>query len=200
VYTIDLAKILQILREFRRNGILQAELPAGLPRLKQPCQIVIELVGGEVASAFVKNTKGQTLLVNDEALQAVAAVGKLTWVFDQLPSSPSAPPPFAASVTPVPPVIPALPAPRTPQTRPLQDPFTQPQMLAFPRSPIPRRLMYLSQEEIARWPVRHRQVFVLIDGQRNREKIAAVLGLPIPLVSGVLQELQSLGIIEFKPF
>ncbi len=184
MYTIDLATILQLLREFRRNGILQAELPSGLPRLKQPCQVVIELVEGEVSSAFVKNTKGQTLLMNVEALQAVATLGKLSWVFNQSSTSP------APS---------ALPAASAPQKHPSQFSSTQPQMLAIPRSPVPRRRLYISPEELNRWPLRHRQVFVLIDGERNREKIAAILNLPIPLVAGVLQELQSLGIIELKP-
>lgn len=193
MYTIDLATILQLLREFRRTGILQAELPAGLSRFKQPCQVVIELVRGEVTSAFVKNTRGQTLLANDEALQAVGVLGKLTWVFDQLPG-----PITPTTTAPTPPATSAPSAVPVPQTHPLSFSSTQPQLPTLPRTLVPHRLLYLSQEDINRWPLRHRQVFVLIDGQRSREKIAAILALPVPLVAGVLQELQSLGIIELK--
>lgn len=256
MYTIDLATILQLLREFRRDGILQAKLPTGLPRLKQPCQVVIELMAGEVSSAIVKNMKGQTLLVDNEALQAVEALGKLNWVFDQSasvtarsaigqtnPIFPSVPTTVRSRKSQTGPIFPPVPVParsRTGQTGPifppmpaasrslqgqtgpiismpstgqtgpifppvsphqtrlLQNSTFQPQVPAPLKTLVPHRLMNLSQEEINRWPLRHRQVFVLIDGQRSRERIATILVLPLSVVSNVLQELQSLRIIEMR--
>ena len=176
MYTIDLATMLRLLREFRRSGILQAELPSGLPRLKQACQVVIELSQGEVASCFVKNAGGRTLLANQEALRSVSTLEKLNWVFRQsaVTGQESTPPqtvPFAQS--------PTLPPPP-------------------PRSPVPRRLRYVSMTDTERWPLLHRQIFVLVDGRRSVEQIAATLAQPIYTIEGVLRDLRSIGIIDIS--
>lgn len=171
VYTIDLATILQLLREFRRSGVLQAELPAGLPRLKQASQVVIELSQGEVASCFVKNARGQTLLTSQEALQGVSTAGVLNWVFQQAASSSQA-------------------STSSPQG---QSPASTPPP---PRSPVPRRLRYISTADSERWPLLHRQTFVLVNGKRNIEQIAATLAQPVFTIEGVLKDLRSIGAVE----
>ncbi|HET8840887.1 MAG TPA: hypothetical protein VFN35_05435, partial [Ktedonobacteraceae bacterium] len=81
MYTIDLTTILQLLREFRRTGILRAELSSGVRDLKQPCLAVIELLDGEVVTCHVKDTKGQTLFQDGEAYDAMASAGKQNWIF-----------------------------------------------------------------------------------------------------------------------
>ncbi len=177
MYTIDLATILQLLREFRRSGILQAELPSGLPRFKHPCQVVIELSQGEVVSCFVKGTKGQTLLVDHEALQTVSTLGKLNWEFNQSPTTPAA----SASQVSV--------------SSPQASRATSPPTSAYPHSPIPWRLRSVSVAGASNWPPLHRQTFVLVDGNRNVEQIAAILLQPVYIVEGVLQDLRSIGVI-----
>lgn len=193
MYTIDLLTILQLLREFRRSGILRTEIPAGLARLKQPCFVVIELLRGEVIACHVKDSKGQTLLSEQNAFEAVSAAGKLNWVFDTVPEyelsgrQPRGRPlPGSVQTSPL-------------TTGPLQTP---PALPVAPRTGnlpyrarVPRRLLQLSQAEVSAWPRKHRQVYVLIDGMRSVEKIAAMLSAPSQAVEEVLQEIQATGAI-----
>lgn len=178
MYAIDLATILQLLREFRRSGILQAELPAGLPRFKQLCQVVIELSQGEVTSCFVKNASGQTLLSNYEALQELSLLEKVNWEFNESPERPATSPGQA----------PAPPPPQAFRPPPRQTP-------TFPRSPVPHRLFYVSAADASNWPLLHRQTFVLVDGKRSIEQIAAILSQPVHTVDGILQDLRSIGVV-----
>jgi hypothetical protein len=197
VYTIDLATILQLLREFRRSGMLRTEIPAGLPRAKKPCFVVIELQRGEMVSCQVKDAKGQTLLSGREAEQAVGAVGKLNWIFDA----------YADQETPgSQPVVPARSAPRntdplrntgplpsfqTPPGLPVPQGFTNPAQYAY----VPRRLLELNSVDMQAWPRRHRQVYVLVDGTRSIGQIAAMLSQPPQIIETVLREIQLTGAI-----
>jgi hypothetical protein len=193
VYTVDLATILQLLREFRRSGILRTEIPAGLPRLKKPCFVFVELRRGEIVVCYVKDAKGQTLLSGQEAFRAVAAVGKLNWVFDEQieQEGPRLPDPYRQSGERLPTNTGVL---RTPPAVPI------PQWSAnsVQRSPIPRRLFELNPADMYAWPRRHRQVYVLIDGTRSVEQIASMLSQPPQLVETVLREIQSTGAITLE--
>lgn len=213
VYTIDLAAILQLLREFRRSGILQAQVPAGLARSKKPCVVVIELQLGEVVACHVKDTKGQTLLSGQEAFRAVDAAGTLTWIFDaheeqnttgrqtgvlnwpggrprnntgwlQTPPALPVPPRHSNPALPVPPrhSNPAMPVPQYSAN-------------PAPSSLIPRRLLELHPARISGWPRRHWQVYLLVDGTRCVEQIAAMLSQPPQIVEQVLREIQATGAI-----
>ena len=213
MYTIDLAAILQLLRDFRRSGILQAQVPAGLARLKKPCVVVIELQHGEVVSCYIKDTKGQTLLSGQEAFQAVDAAGTLTWIFDVheeqnimgrqtgalnwpggtshnntdwLQTPPALPVPPRSS-------NPALPAAMRSSNPAL--PVPQYSAKPTPHSLIPRRLLELHPARISSWPRRHWQVYLLVDGTRCVEQIAAMLSQPPQLVEQVLREIQATGAI-----
>lgn len=191
VYTIDLMTLLQLLREFRRTGILQAELSAGVRDLKQPCLAVIELLNGEVVTCHVKDTRGQTLFQDREAYEAVASAGKLNWVFnilaeEELPgrqgsSTRSLIGPFSRTTGPIQ-MSPVLPGPPE-QTR----------IARLER--IPRHRVRLTYREVNAWPRRHRQVYILIDGVRNVEKIAAMLSQPAQIVEQVLREIEATGAI-----
>jgi hypothetical protein len=197
VYTIDLATLLQLLREFRRSGLLRTEISSGLPRLKKPCFVIVELQRGEMIACHVKDSRGQTLLTGQDAIRAVSAAGKLNWVFDAMPeqalsggqpnrNSLSGP---LGQMPPLPPnrsqTSPTLPVPRWPAD------FTQ-------RSLVPHRLIEMGPMDMNGWPRRHRQVYVLIDGIRNAEKIAAMLSLPALFVEEVLREIQSIGAIVLR--
>jgi hypothetical protein len=48
---------------------------------------------------------------------------------------------------------------------------------------------------MSNWPRNHRNVFGLVDGVRNLDKISSTLGLPSPLVLQILHDLLSLGVI-----
>lgn len=179
VYTIDLATILQLLHEFHRNGILQAELPSGVPGYKKYCQVLIDLAEGKIISCHIKNGSGQTILAREDALSVVYDLGKLEWTFTPRQESPLLS--LRDSSMDIPVVRPMTPMPA--------------------QSPIPQRIVQVGQEDLNSWPRKYRRVFVLIDGERSVEKIAAILSLPpggVEEVVEVLHKLQSIGVIAMK--
>jgi|GEM_PF-1048027 hypothetical protein len=213
VYTIDLAAILQLLRDFRRSGMLRAEVSAGLARLKKPCVVILELQHGEVVSCHVKDTKGQTLLSGQEAFRAVDAAGTLTWIFDahegqnatgrqtgvlNWPGGTSrnnsgwlqTPPALPVPPRPSNPVLPVPPRSSNPTLPVPQHPANP-----APYSLIPRRLLELHPARISGWPRRHWQVYLLVDGTRCVEQIATMLSQPPQIVEQVLREIQATGAI-----
>lgn len=202
VYTIDLATLLQLLSEFQRSGTLQAEVPAGLPGLKQPCVVVVELLAGKMISCYVKDDKGRSLLVDQGASQIIFAAGKLNWVFragsnldtldrEQFPNSS---------------------LPRSVRTSPLNTgplgnsgplissggPNTEVPPYFSRSSPIPKHVFRLSTAQINAWPRRYRQIYVLIDGTRNVERIAAILSQSPQAVEEALLAMQSTGAIRLE--
>lgn len=183
LYTLDLVTLLRLLSEFRRTGILQAELSAGLPQIKKPCLAVVELLDGEMVACQVKEARGQTLLTDQEAYETVATQGKLNWDFRALPAE-------------------DLPSKRQ-EAKLSSGLFPTPKALTGPlwavgfslRSWVPQRVLRLNNSEINTWPRRYRQVYILIDGVRDVEKIAAMLSQPVQFVEEVLREMQATGTI-----
>lgn len=194
MYTIDLVTIVKLLREFQRSGILRTEISAGLPRFKQPCLVVIELLRGEVLACYVKDSKGQTLLADQEAFQAVSAVGKLNWVFEALPMEglPSGQKPTGAQ--------PAIAPPSSPRQAGMSTtspnlPVQRPSRQLMRVSPVPRIVRSVSQAEVNTWSRRHWQVFLLIDGVRDVDKIASMLAQPPRVIEELLRDLQIARVI-----
>jgi len=52
------------------------------------------------------------------------------------------------------------------------------------------------QGVISSWPRKHRQIFALVDGKRSVGQIAAMLKLPPAIVEAIVDDLQSLGVIQ----
>lgn len=179
VYTIDLATILQLLHEFHRNGILQADLPSGVPGFKKHCLVLIDLAEGKIISCHIKNGSEQTFLAGENALSVVHSLGNLEWTFMPRQEAP------LLSLRDSSMDIPVVHAP-TP--KPVH-------------SLIPRRVAQVGPEDLNAWPRKYRRVFVLIDGERSAEKIAAILSLPpggVEEVGAVLRKLQSIGVIAME--
>ncbi|MFL5663597.1 MAG: hypothetical protein ACJ8BW_19995 [Ktedonobacteraceae bacterium] len=177
MYTIDLATILQLLQEFRRNGILQAELPSGVPGIREPCQALIELAEGKVVFCHIKNANGRTVLASEDALNVLNGLGTLNWLFTERQEPPASGLRDSSMSVPV--------------VRPM----------AYAPSLIPRRILHVGQEDLNAWPRKYRRVFVLIDGERSAEKIAAILSLPpggVEEVLEVLRKLKAMGIIAVE--
>lgn len=208
MYTLDLPTMLRLLRDFQRSGILRTEIPAGLPRLKTPCLVMIELRLGEMTACHVKDDKGHILLAGQEAFKAITAAGNLKWAFEELPEHALASTPGANqsswevarsdSFKTVPPM-------RT--TSSMTGPLNTPPALPVPRwsdtvaqqTLLPRRLMELTPLLMHDWPRRYRQVYVLIDGVRDSAKIASILNQPVQSVEQILREIQSTGAISLSP-
>lgn len=61
---------------------------------------------------------------------------------------------------------------------------------------LPQRTVHLEQWQMNSWPRIHRRVFALADGTRNIGKIAEVLSTSPEVVRKVLQDLQSIGVVN----
>ncbi|QBD81730.1 hypothetical protein EPA93_39475 [Ktedonosporobacter rubrisoli] len=142
---------------------------------KEPCQVLIEMINGEISSCEIKNKKGHTLLAGKQALDTIAGVGKLNWEFELKPKAPD------TSTFPQ--------ASPQPETTPMRYPSY------LDTSPIPIRTPHMMFADVQQWPRKYRQVFVLIDGQRSSEKIALMLSQPQAVIEGILRELQARGVI-----
>lgn len=172
MYTIDLATLLQLLREFRRSGTLQTVLSSGIPELREPCHGLIELARGEIVSCSIKSNRGRTVVTGENAIRILGGMGVLDWTFDVQQSQSVA--------------IPQGPSLKRP---------------AFPStalSPIPRRNVQVNARDMRQWPRKYWQVFVLVDGERSIDKIAAILSQPSSIVDEVLQDLRAMGVVEIE--
>ena len=71
--------------------------------------------------------------------------------------------------------------------------------LVFKESAVlPRRSIYLSQEQMRTWSRMHRAVFALADGTKSSVKIAEILSVSPDLVDKMVRELQSIGVIVME--
>src|SRR5205085_9605331 len=60
----------------------------------------------------------------------------------------------------------------------------------------PQRSVQAEQGVISSWPRKHRQIFALVDGKRSVGQIATMLKLPPSVVEAIVNDLQSLGVIQ----
>ncbi len=69
---------------------------------------------------------------------------------------------------------------------------------AVSRPPVPRRVRQVNQQDLNQWPRKYRRVYVLVDGERDVGKIAAIAS---PSTRGyeevleVLRELRAMKLI-----
>lgn len=171
MYTIDLTTMLQLLHEFGKSGTLQAHLPMGVSGFKDDCYAAISVTCGDLTACHIKSSAGRIVLPNEQALQYLYSVGRLHWVFSERQEDP---PSLSANFT---------------QISTLSD--TIPALL-------PRRTAEAAQMDISLWPRNHKRVFVLIDGTRTLEKIAAMLALypqGVAEIQTILRDLQAAGLV-----
>jgi hypothetical protein len=108
-------------------------------------------------------------LTGKKAADALSRLGRLYWTF----TSPEE----------------AAPPVREPS------PVLQPVALAS----IPWRTSFLEPQQMHSWSRMHRAAFALADGTRNVAKIAEMLSTSPDVISKILQDLQSLGVIAVGP-
>jgi len=161
VYKLDLAALLQMLREFHQNAILLTEIES-IPNARGRFQVQIFVLEGKITSCFIKDRSGHILLTGNDALDWLQRLGTLNWTLTlQRPADPA-------------------------QNSPILQPSVPRTFI-----PIPRRTVHVTQEQISLWPRKHRAIFVLVDGRKNTEHIATLLSLPVKEVEKVLRDLQS---------
>jgi len=193
MYTIDLATLLRLLQEFQRSGILTAELPSGVPGIKEPCHAWVELAEGKIISCHIKSRVGRNLLTGSQALSLLESLGTLDWSLEVVPRITQKLP--SVRVSPVTQTLPAMRVPSISQHLPA----VQVSPIAI-SPPIPRRIAQIEQGELNLWPRTHRRVFALVDGSRNVNEIATMLSLTTGVegVMMVLRDLKAMGIIAVE--
>lgn len=80
VYTLDLVTIMQIMQAHKKTGALHADLPSGVPKLREPCRVEIALEAGNIFSCAIISKRG-SLLTGDEAYQKLVHLGRIRWTF-----------------------------------------------------------------------------------------------------------------------
>ena len=161
MYKLDVAALLQMLQEFQQNATLQTEIQS-VPDGRGRFYVSLSLVEGKISSCSIKDSNGQSLLVGNNALQWLQRQGTLNWTL----------------------TLQQTPTQTSTHTNPLPS-------LPAPRIFVPRRIVYVTQEQMSTWPRKHRTVFVLIDGKKSVEQLAGLLSLSVKEVELVLSDLRA---------
>lgn len=168
MYTLNFETIKQMMQSYQQTGFLSAEVPSGVGRLREPCRVEIGIMSGLITSCAVVGSSGRSL-TGKEAVQELSRLGRLTWTFT----------PHKETVTPQP-------------TPPIFTPAER------ERDLLPRRVVYLEQNQMRNFPRLHRAIFALADGTKNTAKIAEILSVPPNIVEKALKDLRSMGVIAFE--
>ncbi len=212
VYTKDLASLLQLLSVSGQSGLLRLE-PLEPARDREPWHAHFILSAGEIVTCQVlSKVDGRELISGSVAIQRLTQLGPLSWSLEEMPATRNQPrvfpsavdnPPYyyGAGSPPVsprgqepngsgPPVFPYA----REQSTDGRSPFEQ---MKQPTVLIPRRTASGEYATVnSSWPRDHRLVFALVDGHRTLEEIAALIHKAPDTVARVLDDLQSIGVIE----
>jgi hypothetical protein len=182
VYSLDYNMVIQVLQQFRYSGEVHADVPLQV-KLREGGRVILMVYNGVVRSCFILDRNGQKLYHDAEAQRLLPKLGVLEWKLVPFTSPPLTKPAYPPSIAP-------------PFTKPAYPPSIAP-----PRNPsngahfYPRR-RDIPQAQMRIWSVLQRSVYLLSDGTRNQEQIAALLSRPLNLIEQTISELQQLGVIE----
>lgn len=173
VYNLDLETMLSTLSRRQLSGSLVAEVPRGRVG-REPTYIDISVDSGKVISCSLRS--GRTYITGANALQVIAQLEVIPWLFTTSSTQETAQTPQAPQ-----------PVPSGQQLIP---------MGGISRIRIPRRLGTLQQTDLARLPRSHFQVYAYIDGRRTVEEIAQQLRATTGQVERVLVDLQMWRVVQ----
>jgi hypothetical protein len=177
MYHLDLPTIIQLLKGFRRSGMLQTELPKGIVNSRETCWIQFNFVQGEITDSHIITKSGEVTITNAKVLHQVKELGPREWNFT---ASTKIPDNSSLSTT----------TPRPPRPAPL--------------TLVPCRKAKIEQYSLNTLTRQQRRVLALVDSKRNVGQIATLLFSSSNIQSGaqevltLLQELEVLGIIAFR--
>ncbi len=192
MYYLDFATVIQLLKEFRRSGVLQAELPKGVMNTQEICRIQFKLHQGEITDCQIIASRGEIIVVDKNVLRQVEGLGPLEWTFGLLKGSSTSP--INASVDDSSPNYLSVPL----------SPLSSNQLSSFVFALVPRRLTTVEQHLLNTLTRQQRRVLALVDGKRNVSQMAALLFSSSNIESGaeevltLLQELEALRIIALR--
>jgi hypothetical protein len=168
VYSLKFEMMVQVLQQFGPTGEFRAHIPPQ-SALREGGQAVLIVRNGTITSCFILNRNGQKIYHNVEASRLLSRLGVLDWQL--APSTSTA----TEAVQDVRPASAARPAST---------------VASYPRHrPVP-------QLQMRTWTVLQRSVYVLADGTRGIEQIAALLSRPSHAIEQALRDLQAFNAIE----
>ncbi len=179
-YILDLETLLTILQEVDQNGSLSTTLPSGIATIKERCQARIDLQDGKIAFCQIDGQNGEVFARGSQALQLLSRLSPQEWQLIEAQQ------PKAAS------------------TANKAQLSAQNQRFLYTFTLVPRRTVGIEPHTLNRLPLRHRQVFNLIDGMRNVERITEILFSSTDIealqqVGEILQELEAMKVIVVNP-
>lgn len=180
--SIGLAFSLELFKRYRRNGVVQAELPR-VPGLRGHCKAFLHLANGEVISAYVEDQQGQRHSSDKAVLCRLdTEKGPFEWRL-LLQSESATQPPSTRHILP-------QSAPSDPSASPLEG------------SSVPKVVSALPQEQLQAWTAQQRDilyiVFVNIDGESTLEEIRSLVPFSSDLVDEALRILFKMKIISIS--
>ena len=190
MYYLDFATIIQLLKEFRRSGVLQATLPAGVGNTQEKCLMQLELLHGEINDCLLILDSGRIIVADEKVLRQVKGVGPLEWTFSPLREAYTSPLSEADNVLSSTPLsVPDVPSP------------TSMQPYSFIILLVPYRLATVDQSILNRLTRQQRRVLALVDGRRNINQIVTLLFSAANMEGGaqevfaVLKDLENLKVV-----
>lgn len=194
-----------MLSDYNYNGWGYAVLPAGIGHIKDPCRIILSIYQGEIKTCYISGPDGQVLFTGKEALALITRLNTLNWTLKDYedpetpaPSHPAIHPPTNERITR------PLPALRFPPRSEASnaDPRITRQLPALrpaqSTSPMVIRTREYPFSEVASWPRKWRQVYMLANGQTSRDKVASMLQLTPQEMNHLLHTMISQGIITLR--
>lgn len=168
MYTLDVETMRQVMLAHKKTGRLQADLPSGVPSLREPCHVEIALEAGNIVSSAIIARSG-FLLTGEKAYQELTRVGRLSWTF--IPQSSLG-------------IRPEL--------------VSQALAMQHPPSPRPRRLVVLEPQQMRPWQRTHKLVYGLVDGKRSVAEIAKLLSTTPEAIEEVLSDLRAIRVVAME--
>jgi hypothetical protein len=87
VYTLDIETMRQVMQKYKKTGHLHADLPSGVPGMRDFCRVEIALEAGKIVSCSIVSNRG-LLITGDKAYQELTRLGRIGWTFVPPSSSP----------------------------------------------------------------------------------------------------------------
>ena len=193
MYYLDFVTIIQLLKEFRRSGMLQTELPAGTGNTQGTCSIQFKLLQGEINDCLLILDDGRTIAADEKVLRLIKGLGPLEWTFSSLKESHTAPMKALDKLIP----STSLSVPDVPLS-------SSKQPSSFITLLVPHRLAVLEQSSLNRLTRQQKRILALVDGRRNISQIVALLFSSsntesrVQEVFTLLKDLEGLNFIVFK--
>ncbi len=177
--SIGLAFSLELFRRYRRNGVVQAELPR-VPGIRGHCTAFLHLVAGEVVSVYVEDRQGQRHVSDKATLCRLdAEKGPFEWRLLLQPDSADQPAPIG----------------QLPVRSLLPDPPAYP----LESSSVPRIISAVPQDQLRAWTSQRRDALYTtlanIDGENTIEEIRGLMPYPPELVNELLRILLEMKVI-----